>query len=275
MKLLCLARPTLGLALSGLVVLGGSDAAAQAPRAEGARASLPGYLGAGRLPDERIFLPAPPADRSIAGKADLATFKATRAQAGTARWNIAANDAIVSNPALLADFNCSLGMSLTPAQTPALAKLSARAMRDALSVVGTAKDRYQRPRPFLRAKGPTCVAMDGRSGGGSYPSGHATAGWLYALVLAELAPAQASQVLARGRAYGESRVVCGVHYISDIEAGRTTAGAVFAALHASPEFQADMAAARIELSALSADGSLAVDSKACAAEHTTLLNLPW
>jgi acid phosphatase (class A) len=31
------------------------------------------------------------------------------------------------------------------------------------------------------------------------------------LILAELAPERATPILNRGRAYGESRVVCGVH----------------------------------------------------------------
>ena len=263
------------LLLAGLIGLAGSDAAAlQAPRRERPAAAVPGYLGADGIPDERIFLPAPPADASIAGRADLAIFESTRALAGTARWDKAARDAVVSTPAMLADFSCSLGVSLEPTQTPVLARLSARAMADAVRVVGVAKDRYQRPRPFLRAKGPVCVATDALAGSGSYPSGHATAGWLYALVLAELAPDHAAQVLARGRAYGESRVVCGVHYPSDIEAGRTTAGAVFARLHADPDFRADMTSAREEIAALSRKGA-AVDPGACAVETTTLSKAPW
>ena len=64
----------------------------------------------------------------------------------------------------------------------------------------------------------------------SYPSGHATQGWAYALILASLVPEKATPILARGRAYGESRIVCGVHWLSDVAAGRLTGTAVFAAL---------------------------------------------
>ena len=72
------------------------------------------------------------------------------------------------------------------------------------------------------------------------------------LILAELAPDRASQVLGRARSIGDSRVVCGVHYLSDIEAGRTTGAALVATLHGDAAFRADMERARAELAALRA-----------------------
>ena len=38
--------------------------------------------------------------------------------------------------------------------------------------------------------------------------------------------------------------MCGVHYPSDVEAGRTVAAAAIARLHADPDFQREFAAAR-------------------------------
>ena len=84
----------------------------------------------------------------------------------------------------------------------------------------------------------------------SYPSGHSAMGWLYALLLAEIDPSHAAAIVQRGRAYGESRVVCGVHYYSDIEGGRMTASALVAALHGAPEFETDVASARAEMFSL-------------------------
>ena len=52
----------------------------------------------------------------------------------------------------------------------------------------------------------------------------------WALILAALVPEKATPILVRGRAYGESRIVCGVHWLSDVVAGRLTGTAVFAAL---------------------------------------------
>ena len=81
----------------------------------------------------------------------------------------------------------------------------------------------------------------------SYPSGHAMAGWAWGLVLGELAPGKASGLLEAGRAIGDSRVICGVHYLSDVEAGRMLGAAMVAREHATPAFRADFAAAKAEL----------------------------
>jgi acid phosphatase (class A) len=74
-----------------------------------------------------------------------------------------------------------------------------------------------------------------------------------ALILAELRPEHASAILVRGREFGDSRAICGVHYMSDVEAGRLYAAAVVARLHADPQFQADLAASRVELDGSGSD----------------------
>jgi len=63
----------------------------------------------------------------------------------------------------------------------------------------------------------------------SYPSGHATFGTACGILLAEMVPEKRSELFARARQYGESRIIVGAHYPSDVEAGRL-AGTVGAAL---------------------------------------------
>jgi acid phosphatase (class A) len=82
----------------------------------------------------------------------------------------------------------------------------------------------------------------------SYPSGHSTLGYAWALALAELAPQRADAILLRGREYGDSRVICGVHFPSDVDAGRVLAAGVVARLHADADFRRALDAARRELS---------------------------
>jgi acid phosphatase (class A) len=95
---------------------------------------------------------------------------------------------------------------------------------------------------------PLCVPReDWMKTNSAYASSNAAAGWAWALVLAELEPAKASSVLVRGREFGDNRVICGLHYASDITAGQTMASAMVAALHANPEFLADLETARAEL----------------------------
>ena len=88
-------------------------------------------------------------------------------------------------------------------------------------------------------------------------------------MLAELAPDRAEAILARARAYGESRVICGVHNASSVEAGRMNAQNLFTALKSSDAFKADLAAARAELDAARAAGP-APDAKRCEAEAALL-----
>jgi acid phosphatase (class A) len=233
-----------------------------------------GYLGAA-APDEKIFLPPPPSDKSVAGKADLAIFRATRSQKDSPRWQLASRDAAVDPASILDGFGCALGARLRLSDMPAFARLMQRTMADAGPLIGPSKERYQRPRPFLRAKGPVCTPLTPEfSKSGSYPSGHSTVGWVYALVLTELVPDRSSELLARGRVFGESRVVCGVHYASDVEAGYTLASGLVAALDANPGFRADLEAARAELDQARKQAP-APDAAECAIEKEASAKRPW
>lgn len=81
---------------------------------------------------------------------------------------------------------------------------------------------------------------------GSYPSGHTAIGWATALVLAEINPARKAEIIQRGYDFGQSRVICGAHYQSDVDAGRIVGSAVVAALHADKGFQKQLAKAKKE-----------------------------
>ena len=129
-----------------------------------------------------------------------------------------------------------------------------------------AKQLYRRDRPFLHNPGNICIDRNGGIAKSfDYPSGHASLGWTAGLVVAQLSPETATQVLARGRAYGESRVVCGVHNMSAVEAGRTNAAGVFAALQGSAEYRDALDKARAELAAARTAGGKP-DAASCAQE---------
>jgi acid phosphatase (class A) len=81
---------------------------------------------------------------------------------------------------------------------------------------------------------------------GSYPSGHSARGWAIALVLAEINPANQDAILKRGIDYGESRVIAGYHYQSDVDAARLAASATVARLHADDAFAKQMVKAKKE-----------------------------
>jgi acid phosphatase (class A) len=103
---------------------------------------------------------------------------------------------------------------------------------------------------------------------GSYPSGHRAMGYGTSLILAELVPHRAARILARGRAYGNSRRICNAHWLSDTEEGRVIATATVMRLNADPAFRQDLEAARQEIDRLRPT-AMAPDQQ-CAAEARAL-----
>jgi acid phosphatase (class A) len=167
---------------------------------------------------------------------------------------------------LLKDFSCAVGVTLTPENSPTLLSIIGRSTIDAGMAAEAAKQLYRRDRPFLHNPGNICIDRNGGIAKSfDYPSGHASLGWTAGLVVAQLSPETATQVLVRGRAYGESRVVCGVHNMSAVEAGRTNAAGVFAALQGSAEYRDALDKARAELAAARAAGGKP-DAASCAKE---------
>lgn len=212
------------------------------------RPALKPYLGEAAAPDTTQILPPPPASRSTLETADRTAFNATRALKGSPRWELAANDVAEGAAAILETFACVLGTRIDQARVPAVITLFERARLDIAGVTRGPKVHYRRLRPFVGNDAPICVQRtQALADSFSYPSGHATQGWAYALMMAALVPSRATAILARGRAYGESRVICGVHWLSDVAAGRTNGSSIFAALIGDAVFRADLDRARAEL----------------------------
>lgn len=234
-------------------------------RATAAAAPRPSYL-AGNAVDFTAVLPPAPQTGDARDEADRRIFRATRALQGSPRWQMAADDAQIGTPAMLRHFSCSLEIELTAQQVPRLLALLQQATRDAAQSMTQGKNLYKRQRPFLVDEGPTCVSPDTVGNSFDYPSGHTTAGWTWALVLAQVDPQRAVPILARGRAIGDSRVVCGVHNASAVEGSLILTGAVVAAVAGSAAFQADLATARSELAAVRSAPHAQPEPQRCAAE---------
>jgi len=241
------------------VLLGASGCATMAPAPISDTAAIPlwkdfsdkprGYLPAQAIGAEAYLAP-PPARGSARDLGDLEVYSATRALEGSDRWRQAQSDANAESPAAPKAFDCALGTSLDVAKQPILIRMLLRASTDGDNLSRSAKAKYARPRPFLVKDGPICIAREQwLIDQGAYPSGHAATGWTWGLILAELAPDRSEALMSRARSFGESRVVCGVHYASDVQAGREVAAATLARLHSDPVFKADLATARAELAA--------------------------
>jgi acid phosphatase (class A) len=264
MRLLALA--TL-LPLLGACASSGPSAAATSPVPELKPGVPAGYLGRD-LPDSLALLPAPPPQGSAAFAQDEAVHAAAQRLRDTPRYAQATRDADLSFPAASDNFACALGVPIDAQATPRLYMLLRRTMVDAGLGTYGAKNQYQRVRPFMAHDEHTCLARDEEAlrKDGSYPSGHTAIGWTWAMVLTQVAPARANALLARGRQFGESRLVCNAHWQSDVLEGRAVAGGVFAKLQGNADFLADVAAARKEVAARQAAGAAPVgcDTEAAA-----------
>jgi len=222
----------------------------------GLRAS--GYLTSTEISGVLRVVPAAPATGDPRFQADMAIFRATRTMEGSPRWRLAQEDDNLSLGGLLHAFGCALGLELTPDHAPKLTVLLNRANSDAGAAANEIKFKYQHKRPFQVESGDVCLSVQGKAAlerSPDYPSGHTSLSWETGLVLAELSPDRAADILARARAFGQSRVVCGVHNLSAVEAGWMTASAVFDMQMNSAEFRKDLESARAEFAALKTAGS--------------------
>lgn len=255
-----------------LMAVGGAALAEAAKPAPPAAAPVQGYLGTS-APDTYRILPPAPVAGTIRYQADRSTFLATRSLKDGPRWALAQQDDKIGE--ILKDMACSVGVELTPQNAPKTLAVLIKMRPDVGYATNHPKDIYQRKRPYLIDEGPVCIEKsDALAHSPDYPSGHVTYGWTVGLILAELVPDRATEVLVRARAFGESRMVCGVHNMSAVESGRTNASILVAGLHGSAAFRKDMDAARVEIAKVRAAGP-APDPAACAAEAEVTKDSPY
>ena len=209
---------------------------------------LQGYLSENEKPSSLQLLRPAPKSHSLQAQLDREISNKLLALEGTKRWDLAKSDANVYFPKAADIFSCSLGIKISKQQTPHLYTLLRRSLTDAGYSTEEAKKAYKRERPFMQNHKPLCTPEDevALRNDGSYPSGHTALGWAWALILSEIAPQHADAILARGISYGESRMVCNVHWQSDVNAGRTMGSVIVAALHTNSVFQKDLAEAKKE-----------------------------
>ena len=80
-----------------------------------------------------------------------------------------------------------------------------RALLDAGLATYAAKDKYNRARRFVVTGETTCTPAEqpALAKDGSYPWGHASIGWAWALLLVQAAPQNMDALLQRGHAFGQ------------------------------------------------------------------------
>jgi len=228
-----------------------------------------GFLAPGMIARLAEAVPPPPTPGSSQDLADKAASTRFVALEDSDRWLLATSHAELRPPLALQHFDCALGVRLGSAETPALDRLMARVFHDVNSVAERVQARAARPRPIgddpnRRA----CQVVNAAARNSpSYPSGSAAVGAAYGEAFAALEPDRAEAARRIGHQIGVSRLVCAMHYPTDVAAGEEIGRAVAVEAVQTPAFQADVAAARAELEAARRSG---LTNPGCAAERAAL-----
>lgn len=206
------------------------------------------FLTEDEIPTGAKFLPLPPEPTDAAFYNDWLRYQWGKSLRNTERGQQAVADAVDTLDYYFKTFSEPLGLTISQENTPELAALLDRLLTTVLLCNDKSKSRLMRARPFMEFHEPTPVPEDEEKlrTNSSYPSGHTTKGWTFALVLSEINPARQDEILKRGFDYGDSRVIVGFHYQSDVDAARVIASALVSRLHADEEFVQQLTKAKEE-----------------------------
>ncbi len=210
----------------------------------------PSFIPQDSMPHFEYILPAPPDTCSLNFFNDYVQYQWGKSIRHTERGEQARIDAELEDfQVMLNGFADAFGMQITQEDTPEMYNLLYWAKNDAAnSTYRLKKQGGYRKRPYVQFMEGTLVpeSEEHHRASSSYPSNHSAAGWGVALVLIELNPARQDEILKRGYEYGQSRVIAGYHYQSDVDAGRFAASAAIALINRQPFFQKQLAKAMKE-----------------------------
>jgi acid phosphatase (class A) len=138
---------------------------------------------------------------------------------------------------------------LDPEHSPALPHLHRIAERvedDVRIYVRAVKESFRRLRPYeIEPRLEPCI--DDVRGDLSYPSGHAAYAYAMASLLASMVPERGAEIAARADEFARQRMMCGVHFRSDLAAGKIAATKLMSEMSKNADFASDLEAATIEL----------------------------
>ena len=207
------------------------------------------YFSTEEMPDLIKCLPPPPDTIGTDFVNDIMRYMWGKTQRDDkVRAAIASGDAPWNYDSLFAQFRVPFGLEITKEGTPEIYKFMINSLSTVDQTRVEPKAFYQRKRPFERFHEPMLTRYEEKqlSGEGSYPSGHSQRGYAAALLLSEINPANADTIMARGYMYGDSRVIVGAHWQSDVDASRLAAAIALTRLHTSPAFLAQLSKAQDE-----------------------------
>lgn len=207
-----------------------------------AAAQAPTNSVAGIYVDAPVFLPPPPANNSPQTIAELAELRDIAKSRTEARLEKAKADDRTEDVTIFAEvFSPTFDFKALPATW----ELFRAVLKAETKASGPPKKFFQRPRPW--ALDPTLAHCSDAAANSAYPSGHTSFGFATGVVLAAVVPERAQDVLARANDYAYSRLVCGMHYRSDLAAGQVLGTIVADRFLSDPANRPMIEAARTEM----------------------------
>jgi len=232
------------------------------------------YFDIDELPNAVLWLPAPPEPNSTQFAYDLTQYMWGKGERlNEERAQQAIDNSVVDMNDMAVQFSKPFGMEFSKEKTPCIFNVLNRGMLTVRLCATKPKTAITRLRPYVRYNEPTLIPDEEETlrENGSYPSGHAIRGWVTALLLCEINPDAQDDLLALGYQWGQSRVIAGYHWQSDVDAARLLASAGYARLHTNKEFLEDMAAACAEYAKLTESLSDVETTKAAMPAHSTAI----
>ena len=211
------------------------------------------YFSAEEMPNLIKCLPPPPDTIGVDFAHDIMRYMWGKTQrCDSVRAALVFRDAVWNYDSLFAVFRVPFGIEISKEGTPEIYKYLVNSLSTIDQTRVKPKAFYHRKRPFERFHEHMLTRYEEveLSGEGSYPSGHSQRGYAVALLLSEVNPANADTIMARGYMYGESRVIAGAHWQSDVDASRLCAAIGLARLHTSSAFLEQLAKAQAEFKQL-------------------------
>lgn len=216
--------------------------------------NAPAYFAQEEMPDLVKCLPAPPVPGSDGFAYDSLRYEWGKVQRlDPVKAETVNRDALWQLDSVIAIFSEPFGMEINKEKTPQIYTALLYGMATIELIRIQPKAYFHRQRPFERFHEHmlTTWEEEGIAGEGSYPSGHTIRGWSAAMILSEINPAAADALFQRAWEYGESRVIAGAHWQSDVDASRPAASIGYAKLQTSPAYRAQVKKAKKEFRRLS------------------------
>ena len=201
------------------------------------------YLAEKDLPDLVQCLPAPPDTIGEAFTHDIMRYMWGKTQRlDPERLAVAKRDAVWDLDTLRTIYSVPFGLEISEKKTPEIYRAFVNGVSTIEQIRFRPKAYYFRMRPYARFHESSIFPQDDAwlATEGSYPSGHTIRAWSAALVLSEAFVS------------GESRVIAGCHWQSDVDASATAACIGYARLQTSLRYRAQIALAREEFRRLTA-----------------------